>query len=392
MGSSRPRALILHANGAPGWKRIAADTALGAAGALLDSLPSAITSSATYRRLVAGSAQHHKSYAVDWLEAFLGDPGLDAVGCNILDLSAYGRALRTIRDYDLIVLLHSTTSTNFALLRERASRFRERRGKLVTFFGNEFHQMPQKIGFARAIGVDYVASQLTLSASRWLYEPVGCGVLSVPHALNVATYQRGPIDRPIDIGFRGDQYDSKLLGDRLREEMLERFRDGSERWGLRVRIEIGRTFREEWADFLRSCHGTVGAEAGTYYLERDDATRRAATEYLRDHPDATYDEVFEQVFRPVQAPVSGKTISSRHLEAVGTETCQVLVDGDYAGVLRADEHYIAVRKDFSNLDAAVRRFKDEGERRRIATAAREHVLAHHTHAHRVHDLVRAVLA
>ena len=43
-------------------------------------------------------------------------------------------------------------------------------------------------------------------------------------------------------------------------------------------------------------------------------------------------------------------ISPRHLEACATRTCQVLVEGEYSGVLRPGEHYIPVRKDLSNLD------------------------------------------
>ena len=46
-------------------------------------------------------------------------------------------------------------------------------------------------------------------------------------------------------------------------------------------------------------------------------------------------------------------LSPRHLEASLTETCQILIEGHYNGVLRPWEHYIPVRKDFSDVDKAL---------------------------------------
>jgi spore maturation protein CgeB len=59
-------------------------------------------------------------------------------------------------------------------------------------------------------------------------------------------------------------------------------------------------------------------------------------------------------------------------------------------VLAPDEHYISVRKDRSNLDEAVRRFRDEGYRQTIVERAYEHVMANHTYAHRVRSVLAAV--
>ena len=53
--------------------------------------------------------------------------------------------------------------------------------------------------------------------------------------------------------------------------------------GLRVDIANDRRLdRAEWADFLNDCRGTVGSEAGTWYLERDDRTALAIREFLRE--------------------------------------------------------------------------------------------------------------
>ena len=73
-----------------------------------------------------------------------------------------------------------------------------------------------------------------------------------------------------------------------------------------------------------------------------------------------------------------------------TKTCQILLEGYYNGILKADEHYISVKKDFSNLDEAVRRFKDHEFRDALVNRAYEYVAAEHTYHHRVESLLSAI--
>jgi ribosomal protein S21 len=67
------------------------------------------------------------------------------------------------------------------------------------------------------------------------------------------------------------------------------------------------------------------------------------------------------------------------------------LEGDYNGILKADEHYISVKKDFSNIEEAIRRFKDESYRETMVRRTHEYALEEHTYDRRVQGLVRAVL-
>ena len=58
-------------------------------------------------------------------------------------------------------------------------------------------------------------------------------------------------------------------------------------------------------------------------------------------------------------------ISPRHLEACATRTAQILVEGDYAGILQPGVHYTALRRDLSNLDEVL---DARGVRRRLPPA------------------------
>ena len=62
-------------------------------------------------------------------------------------------------------------------------------------------------------------------------------------------------------------------------------------------------------------------------------------------------------------------LSPRHLEACAAKTCQVLIEGEYNGVLIPGIHYIELKKDFSNIKAVFNAMKDESLRLTIIERA-----------------------
>src|SRR5207245_3101956 len=63
----------------------------------------------------------------------------------------------------------------------------------------------------------------------------------------------------------------------------------------------------------------------------------------------------------------------RHLEAVMTKTCQILVEGSYSGVLEPHRHYIPVRRDLTDLDRALELTRDIDLLREISERAHEDI-------------------
>ncbi len=383
---------MLDANGWGGWKAIASETVLrGMLGIRhVDSLPAPIRQLAPVRHLLR-TRYDRLSYALDWRDAICADPRLDTDLCNILDLVSYRRALSRIADYALIIILHSATGDNMGMLRRTASRLQRRKGALVVFVGNEYNLLDQKIGFIRDTGAEFIGTQLPLASAEWLYtECTASRVLVMPHALNPALYQPVPgVARVTDVGFVGSRY-PLFIGDDERGAILDFLAAHGAEYGLRCDIRLGNLPRNEWVRFLSGCRAVAGAEAGTYYLDRTGTLIPAVEHYCRAHPDATAADIDARFFRDRPIVMSGKAISSRHFEPVGTRTCQVLVEGHYNGILRADEHYIAVRRDLSNVADVAARVLDEDYRRAMVERTHAYVMAHHTYAHRVAALVEAV--
>ena len=245
--------------------------------------------------------------------------------------------------------------------------------------------------------------------------------------------------RARDIGVRNFRY-SPLLGDQERNEIIDYFAREGARHGLDVDIDFEKRFvREDWARYLASCRGTVSSEAGSWFLDRDDALVRRVFEHvnanraglviddaaplrhvvrrlplpvksmigwvLRRGPvkyaafedsQLDFEELNELFFKDApRCPAYSKAISSRHFDAVGTKTCQILIEGRYNDILEADKHYLAVAPDHSNLEDVIARFKEPAVRAEIADAAYEFVMDQHTYSHRaaaLHDALQTVPA
>jgi glycosyl transferase family 1 len=382
------------------------------------------------------------SYYEDWLDAFEASPLFAVSAFNLFRRAERHAARHALSEAELVVALHPCSADTLRFVTPLRAALQARRGRFLMLVGNEYNlpwvRLGDKRGFLRDIGADWVGTQLPLEAGRWLYEDTGADVLALPHAANESVFRRATPDeaRRLDIGGRSFRY-PVFIGDDERNRVCDLFAALGSSAGLRVDIaNNARLDRPAWAAFLDDCRGTIGSEAGTWYLERDDRTALAIREFLRARsatPMIRADGWLHAASRhlpygvktvlkallarsPVQhealdsgaraateiqarffadhprCPAYSKCISSRHFEAAATGTCQILVAGRYNDILQAGEHYIALDPDLGNAPAAIERFSDPAERRRVADAA--HALVHdsHTYPHRLAALHAAFSA
>lgn len=385
------KTLLLDANGLT-WKAVLTDTFLrGLMSVRYIFTRRKISIPSSFLNGILGIRNESLSYVLDWRESFCEAAQLDVDVCNISNLLEYFHRLRAPSQYSLIIILHSATGDSMSILLKTAEWFKSRRGKLVVFIGNEYNLIPDKIRFIRSVEADYVCSQLPLESASWLYaECTKSKILTIPHALNPKVYSpHSHPGRATDLGFIGDFYHT-LIGDMERTNLVRYFQRNSENLGLSCDIRTRRLPREDWARFLRSCRGTLGAESGTYYLDRTGKIIDHLKKYLKGHPGESFEEVYKLFFKNQRNTISGKAISSRHFEPIGTKTCQILIEGYYNGILMPDENYISVKKDLSNINDAICRFRDEDYRNRMVERTYEYVMDNHTYRHRVETLLAEI--
>ncbi len=382
------------------------------------------------------------SYYEDWLDAFAESPLFAVTAFNLFSRAERRAARRAVPGAELVVALHPCSADTLKFIDPLREALKARRGRFLMLVGNEYNlpwvRLGEKRGFLREVGADWVGTQLPLEAGRWLYDDTGATVLALPHAANESVFRRVTPDeaRRVDIGGRSFRY-PVFIGDDDRNRVYDRVAELGPAAGLRVDIaNNARLERSLWAAFLNDCRGTIGTEAGTWYLERDDRTALAIRDFLRARSQAPtiradgwlhgaarhlpYGvkarlkallarspvqhealDAGERDFAEIEArffanhprcPAYSKCISSRHFEAAATGTCQILVRGRYNDILEADRHYIALDPDLANMPEAIERFRDPSERRRVADAAWGLVHDAHTYRHRLAALYAAVSA
>jgi hypothetical protein len=389
------------------------------------------------------------SYYDDWLDAFSQDPDLE---CDTLDICRIGAKspLNNLQDYELIIALHSTTADSLSYLEGLVPRLLSRNGIFGVFVGNEVNlpgsPMGAKLELLQRLRPDYIFTQLLQETGEWLYEPCKPSrVFSVPHALNEKVFfpVKNYVERSKTVGVRSFQYGIHI-GDEERTVFFKKVSGELDRRGLANDIDFDPTkrfARAEWAQFLNECKATLATEAGSYYLERDDRFVNLIQEYILSHrnnsktrivkhdsllrrayhtlppklkdavkffyfkyadrlnikyehllsDERMFHQVYEEIIKEYPpCPLHSKAISSRQFDAIGTKTCLVMLEGRYNDILVPNEHYIEVKKDYSNLSEAIEKVCDQTYVERMTNEVYEYVKSRHLHRHRVESIKKLI--
>ncbi len=132
------------------------------------------------------------------------------------------------------------------------------------------------------------------------------------------------------------------------------------------------TFRR--VDFLCRCKAVLGVESGSSIVDPDGDVERLTREFVAQHPGVSYAELHAAVLARYEGNIQYRAIAPRHLEAAAAGTVQVMYPGEFSGVFRADEHYIPLQRDFSNLDDVLAKLGDADYCRRMAERAIDEII------------------
>ncbi len=185
--------------------------------------------------------------------------------------------------------------------------------------------------------------------------------------------------RGLDIAYRSRELPF-YLGDLGREKKIvaDRFEVVSAAHGFRSDISVrerDRLYGSRWVDFLRSSRCVLGSPSGASVIDFTGEIRQNCERYLAFHPEATYEEVKARFFADVDWKVVIDTVSPRIFEATALRCTLVQHEGRYAGILDPDEHYICVKRDYSNIGQVIDRIKDAAFCRRLAERAYADLIA-----------------
>ncbi len=184
--------------------------------------------------------------------------------------------------------------------------------------------------------------------------------------------------RPIDIGYRAKRL-APYFGS-IGETKWTIGRDVLERSlgkGLVTDIAVGDAksiLGDAWVEFVSSCRFMLGSNSGSSLLDPLGDIQRRVKRFVQDHPAAPFIEVEAACFPGLDRKHQFTALSPRNLEAALLGTGQLLVDGDYSGLLKPGEHYIALRPDASNFDEVVEAMRDVPRVEAMIRRCREAIL------------------
>ncbi len=317
--------------------------------------------------------------------------------CDLYDVHelSFFKSQTILFEYDYIIFSQTTNSNGFNLPKNyRLGGLRIRKAKLIFFIGNEYKLMHEKIRFLKLNKIEYLCTQLPVKVAHYIYNDIeNIKTIAMPPALNLNVFNDKKYNRSIGVGSRWYQ-GPFYLGD-IDKYILEDACDIFKKYKTNIDIstdENKRFNRSQWAEFLNKCKFTIASEAGSSYIERDDYTRKLVNKFVDTNPNVTFEEVYDKFFKNYKGEaISGKCISARHFEAIGTKTCQILLEGKYSDILKPNEHYIELKKDFSNIDEVIEKMKDDKIRKQIVDRAYDYVINNHTYKHRIEYLIKEII-
>jgi hypothetical protein len=228
---------------------------------------------------------------------------------------------------------------------------------------DEFLNTDPLVDFLRQFRVDHVFTCAAENEWQTIYGALmadGVGLTRVltgylerrmVHRIDQLATETG--ERVIDIGYRSWQPEPWLgRHGMLKGWIAERFTEEGRRLGLRTDISMSPAdtlLGDDWYRFLLRCRFTIGAEGGASILDRDGRIRDCVSRYRSEHIEASFEEIEQSCFPGLDGTLDLRAITPRHFEACATRTPQVLVEGEYNGILEPGTHYIPLRADFSNI-------------------------------------------
>jgi len=210
------------------------------------------------------------------------------------------------------------------------------------------------------------------------FKTVLTGYIDESTVNKVHTLAKNVFTRDIDIGYRAWKAEYWLGRHGLHKvTVAENVEKLKKKMNLKTDISLkseDTLLGDSWFKFLLRCKATIGVEGGSSVLDRQGTIRLRVNAYMKIHPNASFASVKTKFFNRLEGKLGLLCISPRHLEACMTRTVQLLIEGEYNGILKPWVHYIPIKRDYSNLEEALLVLKDSKQLERISNNAYQDIV------------------
>jgi hypothetical protein len=266
---------------------------------------------------------------------------------------------------------------------ERIARFK---GLKCVWLHDEYRNVNAVVGKLRLMEIDIVFSLANPPEIDVLYpksqlphtrlETVLAGY--VPRRWKLEQPLSG-VARPIDVGYRARR-PPMWLGSLAQEKIdiglgFIRATQGKD-LNLDISVEEhDRLYGSAWPAFLKRCRTVLCVESGASIIDFTGDVEKNVEETLRRDRDTPFSTVHQLHLAGIDGRHVINPVSPRVFEAAAMRTVMICFEGKYSGLMTPWEHYIPLRKDFSNLDEVVQALQDDVTMQRIADNAYRDLVA-----------------
>ena len=169
-------------------------------------------------------------------------------------------------------------------------------------------------------------------------------------------------ERPIDIFYRSRSYPFSLGAlAQERVTIAEGVKSRASQHNLKCDIslkESDRVYGQTWISKMQSSRAVLGTESGASIWDFTGDIEKKTKKLLGKYPDVKFATASRLFLSQYENKVYYATISPRFFEAASLRTAMILFPGNYSNILKKDEHYICLNKDFSNFKEVVNKLNN----------------------------------
>ena len=290
------------------------------------------------------------------------------------------------RDYDVVIIHYSIC----ILIRDYVPRYlrkslRAFKGIKIQVIQDEYRWVNRMMREMVHLGIDGILSLVDKDKLDRVYHlPELKDVLKVSSLAGYVSNEWVGLDSPPTASrskhliYRGNHL-PYWLGHAAREKttLTERYLENLDGRDLVIDLSSDpkdRIYGEDWLGFMQSGKAVVGLEGGASIFDFDESAEKDVSRFLSENPRATYEQVHARFLSSVEGNVDYRMITPRSFESIAMKTVQVGYEGEYSGILRAREHYIPLKRDFSNANEVCGLLKDDEYLQKMADHAYREVI------------------
>lgn len=186
--------------------------------------------------------------------------------------------------------------------------------------------------------------------------------------------------RPLDVGYRSRGDGLFWLGEMFHDKgrIGREFQQLTRNSDLKIDISLAekdRLYGSRWWKFLRNCRVTLGSESGASVVDFTGEVEETTRRYMAENPTADFFTVRQSCFAELDHRIPMGQISPRMFESIASGCALVLFPGKWSGILKEDQHYIRLEKDFSNISEVIDRIQDHEFIRQLAKRTWQEIIA-----------------